>query len=461
MERIPTGIEGLDRILQGGIPRYASVLVAGRPGTGKTILTQHMLFHNARPDHKSIYFSTLSEPQIKVLLFQQQFEFFKPEKFLESVIFHDLGSTLRNEGAAGALRAMDALVQQHRPALVAVDSIRAFLDFLPTPDRFREFISDLAVRLPAWECTTLLVGEYVEEEIQSRPEAAIVDGIFYLYGTEERKHQKRYLRILKMRGTDYAAGENLFKITRQGVQVYPRLNPEVRLQRYQQSDRRLSTGVPGLDQMTGGGLPEGTTTLVCGSTGTGKTVLALHWLVAGVRAGEPSLLVTFEESPHQLRLATRDFGWDLDGWLRQGLLRIHHVSPMELDVDELFHELRDLVQDGVRRVAVDSISSFEIGMADKHKYTDYIWALTDWFKSQGVSLMLLNETHDLYANNLLSKHGLSFVADNIILLEYVRLQDRIQRRLAVLKMRGCRHDTALREFVIGPGGLMVLGPEER
>lgn len=456
MERITTGVVGLDQILQGGLPQYSTVLVAGAPGTGKTILTQNMLFNNAK-NANVLYITTLSEPQIKVIRYQQQFSFFDSNTFMERVVYQDIGSVIRREGINKALENIDRLVKQHQPILVAIDSLKAIADILTSYREFREFISDLNLKLALWGCTVLLLGEYSEEEIQKRPEAAIVDGIVYLCGTEERKHQKRYLRVLKMRGTDFAPGEHIMKITGDGVQIYPRLNPVVAEQFYDSEDRRQATGIAGLDQMIQGGLPVGTTTLVSGGTGTGKTLLGLNWLVQGAREKETGLFVTFEESPGQLIRSCRSFGWDLQDMVEQKLLHLLHTSPIELDVDEHVHDIQVLAKKlGVKRIVIDSITTFEIGMSDKIKYTDYLWGLADFFKTQGISLMLINESYNLFGTPQISRQGISYIADNIIFLQYLEHGLDIRRLIGVLKMRGSRHQTVIREYAIGDSGPVVL-----
>ncbi|NLY39924.1 MAG: AAA family ATPase [Firmicutes bacterium] len=225
MNRIVTGIDGLDQILNGGFPEFSTILVTGAPGTGKTILTQNLMFNVARGGAKVLYCSTLAEPQIKVIRYQQQFAFFDPNAFMNSVIFQDIGSILRKQGPRDALHKIEALVREHQPAVVAVDSLKAIADIIPTRQQFHEFISDLNLNISLWGCVVLLVAEFREEEIIKRPEAAIVDGIICLYGTEERKQQKRYLRVLKMRGTAYIPGEHAFYISERGITIYPRLSP--------------------------------------------------------------------------------------------------------------------------------------------------------------------------------------------------------------------------------------------
>jgi circadian clock protein KaiC len=457
IEKIITGIPGLDQILQGGIPRFSTLLIAGKPGTGKTILTQNILFNNAK-DHKVLYITTLSEPQIKVLRYQQQFAFFDKSMFMDSVIFRDLGSTIRQKGVVEALSAIDALVREHQPALLAIDSFKAIGDILATPNDFRNFIADLTIRLSVWECTALLVGEYAEDRLENQPEAAIVDGIMYLYGTEERKRQKRYLRILKMRGTDYIAGEHDLHISGSGVEVYPRWGSDLTEQHYgQPRDHKEATGIEGLDQMLHGGLPAGSTTMVSGSTGTGKTLLSLKWLIQGCHAKEGVLMLSFDENPLQLAKNAASFGWPLQQHMETGLFHVIHVSPIEVDFFELVNTIKALVaKEKVARIVVDSISSFEIGMQDKIKYTDFLWGLVSYFKRMGVSLMLIDENKYLFSPPQMTKHGTSYLADNIIYLFYAQAGNELRRFIGVLKMRGSTHTKTINELIIEETGPKVV-----
>lgn len=457
MERLRTGIDGLDLALKGGLPKYSSTLIAGPPGTGKTILTQNIMF-NIAGQHKAIYVTTLSEPSIKVIRYQKEFSFFNRDYFMENVIYQDIGGLIRKEGARQALDFINRLVMEHRPGLVAIDSIKAVADILISNREFREFVSDLSVKVAVWDCTVLLVGEYTEAQITAKPEAAVVDGIIYLYGTEEKKHQKRFIRIMKMRGTDFATGEHLMKITRDGIKVYPRLNPVLSGQFYPQpGDCRQTTGVPGLDGMLGGGLPSGSTTLITGGTGTGKTILSLSWLVRGAMENEPGIFCTYEENPDQLVRTASSFGWDLRGLIDQRLLKVLHVSPVELDLDEHIHEIQSAAREmKAKRIVIDSITAFELGMNDKHKYTDYVWGVCDYFKTQGISIMLVNESEDLFGLTQIARHKVSYISDNIIALGFFMEGINMRRAVGVLKMRGSAHAMGMRELVMGSGGPAVL-----
>lgn len=456
MERIPTGIKELDQILHGGYPKGSSILIVGRPGAGKTVLAHQMVFKNATVDGKILYFTTLAEPMVKVVKYQQEFSFFDNDKFQSCVIYQDLGSVLRKHGVVKALALIDELLKKHEPNIVVIDSIKTISDILYSMLECREFLLDLSLRLTTWGCTTLLLAEYSEEDIEVRPEGAIADGIIFLSGAEEKKWQKRFLRILKMRGTGYTGGEIVFRITNKGIELFPRLNPIVSYQMYKHFEERISTGISGLDEMTGGGIPLGSTTLVSGSAGTGKTIIALHFVYAGLQCGEDIVYVTFEENPLQIIKRALHLGLDLQPYVDNGQLHMMHVSPIELNVDEHIYYIQKIVREsGAKRLIIDSISSFEIGMENKEKYTDYIWAVTDFFKTQGISIFLTHEMQDYENASKLTKHGTSFIADNILVLRFIEQEMDIKRYLRVLKMRGCKHSTEMRVLHIDSKGVTL------
>lgn len=458
MQRLATGIATLDALLLGGIPEGATVLVAGGPGTGKTILAHQMLFANAGPDSTCVYMTTLSEPMAKVLRFQQEFSFFDVAKVQRSLVYQDVGSALRQGGPARMMELVDEILRRHTPRLVVIDSVTTLAEMLPSFPEARAFMVDLSLRLATWGCTTLLLAEYREDQIDVRPESAIADGIIYLSGMEERRQQRRVLRILKMRGTAYPGGENGFQIGEAGIDLYPRLHPNVADQRYARFDEeRLATGVPGLDDLVGGGLPRGTATIVSGPAGSGKTLVAASFAAAGLAREEPALLVAFEEEPGQLAANACRVGIAFEPGLRGGLLDILHVSPIELDVDAHIYGIQRATERlGARRLVVDSISAFEIGMRDKVKFTDHIWAMTDHFKSRGVTVMMTHELLGGGTPDVVTTHGVSFVADNLLQISNIVNGRESRRLIRVLKMRSSEHITGWRELHIGRDGLAVL-----
>jgi circadian clock protein KaiC len=219
----------------------------------------------------------------------------------------------------------------------------------------------------------------------------------------------------------------------------------------------VGSGIQGLDVMTNGGLPQGSVTLVAGGAGTGKTLFSLHFVVAGVAAGEPALYVTFQETPEHLKAIAEGFGWDLGKYVDQGLLELLYTSPVEMGVDEHTEAIKDAIgKVGARRVVIDSLMDIEIATPDKVRFKDYVYSLVGDFRSRGITSMLTNEIPELFGPLQLSAHGISFVSDNVILLRYVEMGSTLRHGISVLKMRGHQHDKTVCEFEISEEGLRIL-----
>jgi circadian clock protein KaiC len=224
---------------------------------------------------------------------------------------------------------------------------------------------------------------------------------------------------------------------------------------------RASTGLAGLDEMLGGGLPRSSTTVVQGATGTGKTLLGLQFLLAGARQGEPGIHFTLEETADQLRGIARGFGWELAELEQRGLLTLSYASPVELSTDAFLDRARALVEQvGARRAVVDSLTSMELGVPSQRRFKELVYAMTKHFRALGVTLNLNMEVTELLGSAQLSGHGVSFAADNLIQLKYVEQGGRLERGLSVLKARGVRHATEVRRLAVGARGPEVGAPFE-
>jgi circadian clock protein KaiC len=457
LERLSTGSDALDAILGGGIPTGSVTVVAGEPGSGKTVFTLQALFHHARQGKKCLYFTTLSEPALKVIRYMQLFSFFDRRLIEERIVFADLGSTLRSSGVEQALVQMIQRVESEEPHLVAIDSFKAIHDLLPSAAHGRAFVYDLAVTMAAWGATTLLVGEYTPEDIGVAPEFAIADGIVRLTTERQELTTARQLEVLKLRGANYVTGRHFFEMGADGLTFYPRVRgPEMTSEPPVDLADRVATGVAGLDALLLGGLPRASATMVEGGTGTGKTLVGLHFLLEGARRGEPGILFTLEETPAQIRAIANNFGWKLAPLEAEGRLLISYTSPVELFTDRFLDVARRQIERvGARYAVLDSLTSLSLGVPSERRFRELVYALTKHFRVAGVTPLMTMEVAELLGTAQLTGHGVSSTADNLILLRYVEMDGRLERAVSVLKARGTGHITELRRFLIDGRGAHV------
>src|SRR5436305_9740554 len=231
-ERFPSGDDRLDALLGGGLPANALNMIIGLPGSGKTILAEQFMFHNAHPQRPGVYLSTVSEPLDKILRYGQELAFFDATAIGTSVFFEDLGRTLDDGGLDDVLAHARALVAERRPGMIVIDSFKALSAFAPGPTAFRRFLHELAGILTALPTTTFWVGEYARDEIAATPEFAVVDGIISLSTRREAERAIRHLEILKLRGTGFMSGEHAYRIADDGLHVFPRLAERVPVEPY-------------------------------------------------------------------------------------------------------------------------------------------------------------------------------------------------------------------------------------
>lgn len=463
LELLATGDADLDAILGGGLPARSVNVIAGDPGSGKTILALQMLFRAARLGRPCLYFTTLSEPAVKLLRYAQLFDFFEPERVGAQIHFVDLGAVLR-EGARATLDLLAAKLEEHEPTFVVIDSFSSVQELLPEGERPRAFVYELAVQMAGWGATTLLLGDYPPEAFLRAPEFSIADGIVRLGTLRQELTAVREMEVLKLRGAAYQSGRHFFEISAAGVSFFPRVrSPDVSAEGPAVTPgERASTGVGGLDALLGGGLPRASNTIVQGGTGTGKTLLGLQFLIEGARRGEKGVYFSLEETPQQLRGHALGLGWDLAALEREGNLVIHYTSPVELSTDRFLHQSRRQVEQlGARRAVFDSMTSLGLGVASERRFKELTYSVAKHLHQLGVTLLMLLESEVLLGAASLSAQGISFVADNVIQLRYLELDGRLERALSVLKARGIKQATELRAMHIGQGGVRVAGERFR
>lgn len=451
-DRLLSGHGPLDEILGGGLPANAISLIAGLPGTGKTVIAQQFVFRNARPERPAVYFSTVSEPLEKIVRFGQNLDFFDRAAVGESVFYEDLGDEVSTGGLAGIIKRIATVLKERRPGLVVIDSFKALHSFADSNGDFREFLHELAGMLGALAVSSLWVGEYEAAETGSLPEFAVADAILSLSTERIGQRAVRFLTVQKLRGSGFRSGQHAYRLSGSGLHLFPRLADTLIEAEYEFGDARVSSGIPALDELLGAGYQPGTSTLLAGPSGSGKTLMGLHFIFNGARQGEPGVIASLQENRTQLQRVTAGFGWSLN----EPHVEMMYRSPVDIYIDEWVYELIQAVErTGARRVLIDSLADLRLTVTDGTRFQEFTYSLVQRFSRQGVSVMMTIESPDLYRAERLSDSAVSHLSDNVVLLSYIREQDSINRAMTVIKSRASHHQPAICQFTIGPNGIIL------
>ncbi len=455
-ERGTSGDEGLDLILGGGLPLNGINLIMGLPGSGKTLLCQQFMFARATEVRPAVYLSTVSEPFEKILRYAQTLSFFDQDAIGRSVFYEDLGPEVAGADGLDAVTARIAtLIKLRRPGIIAIDSFKALAAFADDARAFRRFLHELAALLTAYPATCFWIGEYSEDETRSAPEFAVADGIISLATERSSERTLRMIQVTKLRGSDFRSGRHTYRLSNDGIIVFPRLADPIRDDGYRIGDDRISSGIAPLDRMLAEGYAPGSSTLVAGPSGAGKTLMGLHFIFNGAANDEPGVIATLQENPVQLQRVARGFGWSLD----DERVAVMHRSPNDVYIDEWVYELLDLVEStGATRVMIDSLSDLQYATPDPIRFREFIYSLTQRLSRAGISPIMTSEIPDLFHVGRLAEYGISHLSDNVILLQYLRAESRLLRTVTILKSRASAHDPAIREFEITPKGIILGDP---
>ena len=454
-DRLPSGSPALDSILGGGLPLNVITLVSGRPGTGKTMLAQQYVFHNGTAAQPALYLTTVSEPLDKLLRFGQSLEYFDNAALGDRVFYEDLGHILNQDGLPGVLARIGELMKQRRPGLMVIDSFKALRAYEPDDGAFRKFLHQLAGMLSAMPVSSFWVGEYDDSQIAEAPEFAVADAIIALGTDRTAEREMRILQVRKLRGSGYQTGKHTYRLAPAGLDVFPRLADPVDSSDYGGEQQRMSSGVPALDDMLVDGYWRGAATVIAGPSGIGKTLLALHFVVAGAQRGEKGIIATFQENPVQLERIMAGFSWTQN----DPNIELMYRSPVDLYLDEWVHDFFDtLERTGARRVAIDSLGDLRAACGDELRFREYIYSLLQRCARANVSVMMTQEVPELFGVTRLSENGISHLSDNVILLQFLRGDSELKRAVTVLKTRGSAHLQQMRQFEITPHGAVLGEP---
>jgi circadian clock protein KaiC len=458
LERIRTGVRNLDQLLGGGLPRGSVTVVGGTPGAGKTTLAQQICFHNASKNSKALIFQTLSEPSAKTMMYMSQFEFFDQKKLNDVIQFVDLGGILRSEGIAGATKLLFEHIKRVKPSFVVIDSFKVFDDLAETKEELRKFTYEVAVQLMAWEITGFLLGEYSTQNIEESSLSSVVDGIIILKAQDTHGESQRFLKILKMRGTDHDRNFHPFSISDQGVEVY---NPTLQSSDVSQSApvklRRLKSGVIGLDQITQGGIPKNSVTLLSGVSGTGKTLFLLESIYrAAQERDEKGIIISFEESQNELLTHAREMGWDLNSEIERKMIKIIFIPQSQILIEKNMETLQEeILKTGAQRVAIDSLTVFLEKIEKPFLLRQKVFQIASIIKASG-AMGILTMDIQFSGHKFFRVGSPESVVDAIFHLGLVKDSLDRKRFFEILKMRNTAHGKGRFPLDISSTGIKIL-----
>ncbi|HEU4600840.1 MAG TPA: ATPase domain-containing protein [Steroidobacteraceae bacterium] len=459
MDRFPTGIAGLDTITRGGLLASGVYIVQGVPGSGKTILANEICYRHVAHGGRAIYVTLLAEAHSRMLQHLRSMAFFDESVIPDKLYYISAFRMLEDEGLKGLLDVLRREIRAQHATLLILDGLVAAEEFAPSAREFKKFIHELQGQAVANDCTILLLTSGGSEMV--RAEHTMVDGLIELCDEHVDVRTHRTLSVRKFRGSGALRGKHSFRITSEGIQLYPRV--EAAFDRPSKDPdglgKKLSTGSKSLDRMLAGGISDASVTGVVGPTGAGKTLLGLQYL-AQCSAAEPGLMFTFYETPARLIDKARAFGQDISRQINKGHLEIQWHPQAEHLLDELGHKLlRAVAERGVKRLVIDGLGGFVESVMQPERIGRFMACLANELRAQRVAAILAIESSDIVGPSVrMPVNGVSAIIENLIFLRFVERNSTLQRLISVTKMRNSAYDEHVRQLAITSNGIEIGEP---
>lgn len=454
MKQVTTGVKGLDKILDGGFLRPSIVLIAGTAGTGKTTLVMQSLFNAAKNEEICMYITALSEPIAMINTFMSRFSFYNISLLGKGNVKYVLIDVdVIHKGIEAIIKEIERNIEQIKPDRIVIDPVNIFAYGLDE-EKQRQFYYDFFAGMKGWNSLVLLTGEYTQDALLRSTLGYMVDGIIYINNETFYENNIRYINVLKMRGLECQGGIHSCKITKDGFVMFPRMQS---LERVPMLGERVSTGIKGLDKMIEGGFMRGSSILISGSSGTGKTILGTQFIMEGLSKQEPGVIVSFEEDIEQIRENLTNFGWNINDFEKKGYLAI--ISSFETDVHELAIQIDETIDRiKAKRLLIDGTSRLQRLLPQYIQLPEYMGSIINNLKNKNVTSVYTNETSNLTGATQITGTGISAFMDAVILLRYVEINSEMRKAISVLKIRGSNHDKDIREIVINKKGIEIKLP---
>jgi circadian clock protein KaiC len=461
-ERRPTGIEGLDRILEGGFLISGVYIVQGPPGAGKTILANQTCFNHAAAGGRAVYVTLLAESHSRMFAHLRRMAFFDESVIPDRVYYIGGYSALEAEGLDALVTLIRGAIQKHKTTLLVVDGLISAQESSPTDREFKRFLHEIQTLADLTGCTVLLLTN-AERASGFFPEHTMVDGVLHLTDELSELRPLRHIRILKLRGSAPVRGLHSLRITDQGLEVRPRIETRLPQPAVNQEELaagpKLPFGLADLDEMLRGGVRPGSITMLLGSSGSGKTLLGMQFLSEGVRRGERVVYFGFYERPEAILAKCQRVGiGGLKEGVERGLARLVWHRPVEGVLDELGESLlQTILSVRPQRLFLDGMEGFERAADFPERMSHVYSGIAQELERLGITTLYSTETRELFARTIeVPINGLSAATQNIILLRHVEHRAAMLRVLAILKVRDDDYDARMRELRITNDGIRLL-----